>query len=99
MTLDEYKKTKDKLRREYEYSVKELNISFAKSNNPYNIGDKFTDHMGSIIIEKIQYSVSFVNCETVPSCVYFGAELKKDGTSKKNSKKRHAWQVNEVKAK
>ena len=69
-------------------------IEYCDSNNPYKIGDTFTDHIGTILIENIKY-----DCQSFfgYSCVYFGCELKKDGTPKKSNQKRNAWQRNEIK--
>jgi len=76
---------------DYELSKKELIKRYCIKNNPYKVGDVFTDAYGSIKIEKITYS-AHSRC-----CVYFGHELKKDGTPKKNGAVRCAYQSNEVK--
>ena len=39
----------------------------------YNVVDKFTDHVGSIIIEDIGYCFCEYTC-----CVYYGTKLNKD---------------------
>lgn len=82
------------LQQEYELKQKEVMKQFCDANNPYKVGDKFTDHIGTIIIEKIHYSYTTIT--EMLSCVYFGTELKKDGTPKKNNNKRYAWQLNDV---
>ena len=64
---------------------------YCLANNKYKEGDIFQDHMGKIIIEKIDYYYSPDN----PCCIYLGIELKKDGTPKKNNPKRWAYQCNE----
>ena len=76
---------------DYEQRKKDLIKSYCIANNPYKIGDVFTDHFGSIKIEEIRYSINS-RC-----CVYYGIELKKDGTPKKSGAKSTAWQSNEVK--
>ena len=78
---------------EYETQKRKLIIDYCFSNNPYKRGDVFTDHMGSIIIEKIEAFSS----SSGMGCCYFGPELKKDGKPMKNNKKRYAYQSNEVK--
>jgi len=78
------------LKKEFELKEKEVLLQYCKENNPYNVGDKFTDQSGTIIIEKIKYSFG-----DRPCCVYFGAELKKDGTPRKDNNKRNAWQIND----
>jgi hypothetical protein len=90
---------KDKLKiLEQEYKLKQNEVikQYCDDNNPYKIGDKFTDHIGTILIEKITYSHSILS--SAPNCVYFGPELKKDGTPKKNGNKRKAWQSNDIKS-
>lgn len=66
---------------------------FCDANNPYKIGDTFTDHIGSIKIQKIGYSVSFGKY----CCTYDGVVLKKDGAETKSKEVRTAWQSNEIK--
>jgi hypothetical protein len=76
---------------DYERSKKELIKAYCIANNPYKVGDVFRDHFGSIKIGKIKYSI-------LNMCmVYYGHELKKDGTPKKNGAVRCAYQSNEVK--
>jgi len=80
---------------DYEQSKNELIKRYCIANNPYKVGDVFTDRIGSIKIEKIKYSTSgFISG---PCCVYFGPELKKDGTPKRSGAVRTAYQSNEVK--
>jgi len=93
MTKQELQNKLEELKHEYELKQKEAMRQFCDANNAYKIGDKFTDHIGSIIIEKIRYSYGGFND---PCCVYFGVELKKDGTPKKNNEKRNAWQSNDI---
>lgn len=68
---------------------------FCDANNPYKIGDIFTDKLGSIRIDKIGYYTSFGKHQ----CTYTGVTLKKDGTETKSKEIRTAWQSNEVKPK
>jgi hypothetical protein len=93
MTRQDYNNELEEMLREYELKRKKVMKRFCDANNPYKIGDKFTDHIGSIIIEKIKYSHTI---NGTPCCVYFGIGLKKDGTPKKSNDKRHAWQTNDV---
>lgn len=82
------------LEQEYERSKHNLITTYCNANNPYEIGDIFTDHIGSILIEQIGYSGAFSSY----NCKYYGLELKKDGTPKKLGNKRWAYQSNEVKS-
>jgi hypothetical protein len=80
---------------EYKYNLerKKLIIEYCKQNNPYKIGDTFTDHRGSILIERITY---YTYATDKHCCVYFGLELKKDGTPRKDQSKRSAYQLNDI---
>lgn len=89
MTRIELEKQFDQLDFDLNKAKRELIKKYCDANNPYKIGDKFTDHIGTILIESISYYWS-----TEPCCVYFGLELKKDGTPKNNRNKRKAWQSN-----
>lgn len=86
---------------EYEIALKELLIkqdkerlelakSFALANNPYKIGDIVTDHIGNVKVEQIQID----RYSKPPRCVYYGLELKKDGTPTKKMNRRNVWQTN-----
>jgi len=94
MTQEEYKQKLADLRREYDEKVEHLNDLYAIDNNPYKAGDIFEDHCGKIRIDKIDTGISH---ERLPCCVFYGLELKKDGTPKKNGNSRMAWQCNDIK--
>ena len=72
-----------------------LKIAFCKANNPYKVGDIFTDSIGSIRIEKIGFYLSDLTGHT---CAYTGVILKKDGKETKNREQRTAYQSNEKKS-
>ena len=86
MNKQELKHKLNKLQLEYGLKQKEVMKQFCDANNKYKVGDKFTDHIGTIIIEKIRYSYTLTG---TPSCIYFGTELK-------NNDKRNSWQSNDV---
>lgn len=86
MNKQELKHKLNELQQEYGLKQKEVMKQFCDANNPYKVGDKFTDHIGTIIIEKIRYSYTVMG---TPSCIYFGTELK-------NNDKRNSWQSNDV---
>lgn len=101
MTITQYNEKLKTITEEFNKAKLIILKDFALSNNPHKIDDKITDHIGSIIIEKIQVTNTFY--ENRPSeCVYIGPELKKDGSvkKKKNSEeiiKRYVWQSNLIK--
>lgn len=81
MTRQEYEQRKKILKQEYDHNLYVLDKEYAMANNPYKIGDIIEDHIGRIKIEKISFGYTFPH-ET-PGCIYYGIELKKDGTPKK----------------
>ena len=93
MNYEEYLLEVKKLESEFENRKVELMKEFVRANNPYKIGDKVTDHIGSIIIEKMGFAWGFGN---KPCATYTGLELKKDGTPNKMGDKRMVWQSNAV---
>lgn len=90
MKLSEYNKRVIEIEDEAINKKKLLAIEYAIANNPVKVGDIFTDNIGSIKVEKT--SVAIIH--KVPSCIYTGIELKKDGTPIKSGKRREAYQVN-----
>jgi hypothetical protein len=96
MELQQLNNKLKNLEKEYELKRRAMVKEYCDANNPYKVGDKFTDHIGSIIIETINYSQS-ISSNQEPACVYYGPELKKDGTPKVNGTKRKAYQINDSK--
>jgi hypothetical protein len=94
MDAETYKKKLAELSLEFQTKKIALAVEYATIHNPYKIGDIFTDHSGKIKIEKIQTTISYLT--ELPSSVYYGLELKKDGTPKKSNSKRQAWQTNDL---
>lgn len=91
MEYQEYEDRLIELKVEFELKKTKLVKEYVDSNNPYKIGDKVTDHVCSIIIEKIKYHISL---DGTPCAVYYGSELKNDGTPKKNGNKTYVYQIN-----
>jgi hypothetical protein len=95
MTKEEFEERKKEILKKANKERNDLIKQYCDANNPYKVGDIFTDHIGSIKIEKIKYSEGGFG--VMPQCFYFGTELKKDGTPKKSGDKRQAWQSNDIK--
>lgn len=91
MTYEEYLQKEEELMKELVDKKRELMKEYVDSNNPYEVGDKVTDHIGTIIIESMGYSNGF---NDKPCAIYFGIELNKNSTPNKKTKKRQVWQVN-----
>jgi hypothetical protein len=91
MNFEEYKQRVFELKDEFEQKEIELMKEFVNSNNPYKAGDRVTDHIGTIVIEKIDAAFVYSG---PPCAVYTGTELTKDGIPNKKGKKRQVWQCN-----
>lgn len=91
MNYDEYIAELNTLTDEFNQKRKELIRKYVDENNPYKTGDKVTDHIGTIVIEKISYSVGLYG---KPEAKYYGLVLKKDGTPKKITERRCVFQSN-----
>jgi hypothetical protein len=97
MTDIEYKLKLNDIEKRFEEDKRILARDYAYSNNPNKIGDIVTDHIGSIKIERIKYTLGWVSMKELPFCVYEGIELKKDGTSTKKQNHRDVYQNNLIK--
>lgn len=77
---------------EYEKQKKAIIVGYCMDNNTVKVGDVFTDHIGSILVDKIQASFGYGE----PCCVYHGVELTKKLEPNKRGKRRSAYQSNAV---
>ena len=85
MTKEEYlEKIKD-IRKRCQDEINALGVEYAKSNNPYKIGDVISDGVETIKIGRVQpVLASYIHVSAgFPVCRYYGVQLKKDGTPKK----------------
>lgn len=80
MTKEQLKENLRQADKNYEAAKYALYKECALSNNPHKIGDTITDHMKTLVIEKIKVHVSFGE----PECVYEGTVLTADGKPAKN---------------
>ena len=92
MSHEEYKAQVKVIEERAETEKKELAKNYATDNNPYNVGDIITDHMGSVKVDIIQISLG--NQREPPQCVYNGIILNKDGSYNKRGKRRGIFQMN-----
>jgi hypothetical protein len=92
MTQEEYKSKFDEINNDFQLKLKSLAKEYAISNNPYKIGDVVTDHMGSIKIEQIQFTLG--GGKYLPECAYTGIELTKKGEPNKRGTKRRIYLSN-----
>ena len=89
---ENYEKELKALEQEFELRKRNLIKLYTQKNSPYKVGDIVKDHIGSIIIEKIKYGTEYGT--GFPRCSYFGLELKKDLTPRKDGSKRWVYKSN-----
>lgn len=96
MTPEELKQKIDEIEKQSALDKKAVIRQYCDEKNPYKLGDVFTDHIGSIKIDKMGYSYGNSFGPDRACMVYEGVELKKDGSPKKNNPRRMAWQSNDA---
>ncbi len=94
-SIDNYRIGLEQIEREALEKRNALSIAFAKANNPHKKGDIIADSTGSIIIEEIKVQRGYNN--VLPTCIYYGIELKKDGTPRVRQERRAVYQSNLIK--
>lgn len=102
MTKEEYIARLGQIKQKCQEEVNKLGLEYAKSNNPYQVGDTIKDHMGAMVIERVQPVLSaFVQISyNVPVCRYYGVQLKKDGKPmKRQDPTRSIYQSNIIEPK
>ena len=83
------------LEEEYQNKLFALYKEYALSNSPLKEGDIAQDHIGKIKVDKIQIGTPAPSYgHKYPYCVYYGVELKKDGTPTKKGDRRGVYQSN-----
>jgi hypothetical protein len=97
MTKDVYKQRMVQIHKEASDKKEKLIMEYAMCINTHAKGDKITDHMGTIIIEKIRVKGGSSGYEIMPSCVYYGLELKKNGEPRKDKSRRDIYISNVLK--
>lgn len=91
MKLEEYKNRLKLIEIEANNKKKSLAKKYCLANNTVIIGDTIEDHIGKIIVDKINFQIGL---NGVPYCVYFGIEITKKGEPFKNNRKRYVHQTN-----
>ena len=71
---------------EFEAEKFSLVVEFCNGHSTIAVGDTVTDGVGSVIVEKINYSTRDL------CCVYYGLELTKKLIPRKDGAKRNVWQ-------
>ena len=78
------------LEKEFNDNKHEIYKQYAESNNPYKVGDIISDYYHSIKIVNWRTHISL----GTPELVYYGVELKKDGTPNKKQNNTTIYQSN-----
>tara|TARA_R110000868_G_C10865457_1_gene761840 strand:- start:238 stop:519 length:282 start_codon:yes stop_codon:yes gene_type:complete len=68
-----------------------LAAEYAKSNRRFQAGNIVTDHIGSIIVDKVMFSMG---CSSMPDTIYCGVVLTKGMQKRKDGKIRRVSQSN-----
>lgn len=92
MTKDDLEKRLRSIELEAANAKNQAVHDYCMAHNTVEIGDIFTDHIGSIRVERITVAASFASSQFC--CVYHGPELTKTLEPKKRSKQRSAYQCN-----
>jgi hypothetical protein len=78
----------------FESDKKDIIRTYLNSINPYKVGDIISDHIGKLQIEEWKYRT----LESEPDLVYYGTELKKDGSPMKKQTQRAVYLSNVLKS-
>jgi hypothetical protein len=87
----EYKEKLNNLIEAQEEQLDQLHSEYALSNRKANIGDNITDHLGSVLVDKITVYMRF---GSIPECVYRGVPYTKKGVLFKSGKRRAVYAPN-----
>jgi hypothetical protein len=89
MTKQEYQNRLKELEEKFEKDKKQLAQDFVFSNLKYKVGDiVVTDNVSSIKVDDIKCGYGLFS---VPHVSYWGYELKKDLTPRKDKSRRSIW--------
>lgn len=91
MDLEEYRNALKSLEDYVKKAKAKISFEYATSNNPYKLGDIITDGSNRIKIEKADVRIS---TSGIPTCVFRGPLVKKDGEQYQNGKWEEVWQTN-----
>lgn len=89
MTRLEYDELIKEAEKVFLVKKRDLTKEYVLSNNTVKIDDKITDHVGSIIVDKITVYIS-----SEPQCMYSGFVINKDGSKSKLNKRIDVFQRN-----
>ena len=93
MALDQYLESMKEIELTKLHSIDMLMNAYVSEHNTVKIGDIAQDHMGKVLIEKIE-GIHINQSTREPSLIFSGKELRLDGKPKKNGAKRVIYQGN-----
>lgn len=91
MNESQYKSALKEIEREMRVKKSQLAAKYAKANRKHEIGLIVTDHIGSILVEKIMFTGGH---SSLPDSVYEGPVLTKQNKPRKDGKTRAVYQFN-----
>lgn len=92
MNEQEYKNGLLQIEREAKEKKSLIAGKYALAHNSVKVGDVVEDHIGKIRVESIKFSIGLNS--GLPSCVYIGSVLNKDGSLSKREANRSVFQTN-----
>lgn len=81
MTIEEYKEELASLTKLFESQKRKLDSNYAMTNKQFAVGQILKNHNATILVDEYKIGRDF---NGIPYIVYYGVELKKDLTPKKN---------------
>ena len=91
MTYDDYQKELRRIEGAARVAKSNAVKRYADAHNKLSVGDYVSDSSCRILIQRITYHVSIAG---IPSCIYHGLKVKKDGTPYKRKTIESIYQCN-----
>lgn len=92
MDYEIYRQRLEVLKQEYKYQKRKLAKDYATKHNTVKLGDVVTDNLGSVKVDKIEYTT-----RDEPECYYWGVILTEFGKDTEHVKRRWIAQHNILK--
>lgn len=92
MDFEAYRAKKKAIESDCHKKIEALARDYALENSSVITGDIVTDNIGSIIVEKVKYTMGVST--RAPECCYWGIELTKKMNPRKDGSKRLVLQSN-----
>lgn len=91
MEIEEYKTKLNDIIKAQEKKRHELYYEYAMANNNVKAADIVTDHIGSVLVDKITVHMGYGG---IPECYYRGVQMTKKGIPFKSGERRFVYVKN-----